>query len=412
MKLDRRSFLTLLGTGLGLSSLAPIARSQSMIKVGILHSLSGTMAVSEKSAVDAELLAIEEINKSGGIFGQQIEAIIEDGDSDWVTFAEKAKKLIEQDRVTTIFGCWTSASRKSCLSVIEPRDHILWYPMTYEGQECSKNIFYTGSIPNQQIEPTINWLSKTFPQRPIFFIGSDYVYPRVVAVVMREQLGSVKLAGKEYIPLGQVNDFPSIVRQIQRSMPRGGVIFNALNGDSNVAFFKELQILNRKRYPVVSIGIMEEEILAIGTEYLTNHYVAQSYFQTVNTAANRRFVSAFKAKYGSDRILNDAMAAAYTAVYLWKQAVEKAGTATDLDRVRQAARNLVITAPEGRIKMNTNHHMSRFARVGKIRADGQIETVYQSKTPIAPQPWNQMIRETKNFACDWSNPNRGGKFRL
>jgi urea transport system substrate-binding protein len=240
---DRRKFLQLAtsaGIGLGLSALPRpiIAQDRRPIKVGILHSLSGTMAMSEKSTVNAELLAIEEINKSGGVLGRPIEPIIEDGDSTWETFAKKAKKLIEQDQVTTIFGCWTSASRKSVLPTIENKNHMLWYPVVYEGQECSQNVFYTGAVPNQQIEPAVDWLSQAFKNRPFFLIGSDYVYPRVVNTVMKNTVSSQinRVVGEDYVPLGVV-EMRSLVRKIRRVMPQGGIIFNSLNGDSNVGLF-------------------------------------------------------------------------------------------------------------------------------------------------------------------------------
>jgi urea transport system substrate-binding protein len=416
---DRRKFLQLAtsaGIGLGLSALPrPIsAQDRRPIKVGILHSLSGTMAISEKSTVDAELLAIEEINKSGGVLGRPIEPIIEDGDSNWETFAKKAKKLIEQDQVTTIFGCWTSASRKSVLPTIENKNHMLWYPVVYEGQECSQNVFYTGAVPNQQIEPAVDWLSQAFKNRPFFLIGSDYVYPRVVNTVMKNTVSSQinRVVGEDYVPLGVV-EMRSLVRKIRRAMPQGGIIFNSLNGDSNVSFFKALYNsgLTPRRYPTLSVSIAEEEVLAIGVEYLQGHYAAWNYFQTVNTAANRRFVTAFKRKYGVDRIVNDPMQAAYISVYLWKKAVEKAGTAEDLEKVRRAARGISIDAPEGRVTLTNNHHLSRTVRIGRVRRDGLFDIVYQSKGAIAPQPWNQLITETRGYACDWSDPNKGRKYR-
>ncbi len=392
----------------------PIVKPPS-IKVGILHSLSGTMAISEKSTVDAELMAIAEINQAGGILGRSIEAVVEDGASDWPTFREKAEKLINQDRVVTIFGCWTSASRKSILPVVESKNHLLWYPLTYEGQECSQNIFYTGGAPNQQIEPTVDWALTQFKGKPFFMIGSDYVYPHTINQIAREKLrlkGS-KLVGEEYIPLGTM-DIRESFQKIRAKMPRGGIILNSLNGDSNIAFFKALRDhrMTPKQYPSVSFNIAEEEVRAIGIEYLQGHYAAWNYFQTVNTSANQQFVKAFKSKYGESRMTNDPIAAAYTAVYLWKQAVEKAGTATDLAKVRKAALGISMNAPEGRITMNNNHHVSRWARIGKVRNDGQFDVVYQSKSAIAPQPWNQTIPETRGYACNWADLTKGGKYRL
>jgi len=213
-----------------------------VIKVGILHSLSGTMAISEKSVVDAEQLAIEEINAAGGVLGKKIEAVVEDGASDWPTFNEKAKKLIDQDKVATVFGCWTSASRKAVLPTFESKNHMLWYPVQYEGQECSKNIFYTGAAPNQQIEPSVDWLLQKYKGQPFFLVGSDYVFPRTANTIIKAQLAAKggKVVGEDYIPLGGTEVTP-IISKIKAAMPNGGVIYNSLNGDSNVAFFKQLQ---------------------------------------------------------------------------------------------------------------------------------------------------------------------------
>jgi urea transport system substrate-binding protein len=240
------------------------------IKVGILHSLSGTMSISEKSVVDAEQLAIEEINAAGGVLGKQIEAIVEDGNSDWPTFAEKAKKLIDQDKVVTVFGCWTSASRKAVLPVFEQKKHMLWYPVQYEGQECSQNIFYTGAAPNQQIEPAVDWLLQN-KGKEFFLVGSNYVFPKTANTIIKAQLAAKggKTVGEDYIPLGNTEVAP-IIAKIKKALPNGGVIFNTLNGDSNVAFFKGLQEAGMApdKYPTMSVSVAEEEIQAIGKEYL------------------------------------------------------------------------------------------------------------------------------------------------
>jgi urea transport system substrate-binding protein len=394
----------------------PVAGSGgNRIKVGILHSLNGTMAISEKSAVDAELLAIEEINKAGGVLGKQIEAIVEDGNSDWPTFNEKAKKLIDQDQVVTVFGCWTSASRIAVRSVFESKNHLLWYPVQYEGQECSKNIFYTGAVPNQQVEPSVTWLLQRFKGWPFFLVGSDYVFPRTVNTVIKAQLRVTggQVAGEEYIPLGSLDVAP-LITKIKSVMPNRGIVYNTLNGDSNVAFFKQLQqaSLNSSRYPSMSVGITEEEVQAIGVKYLRGHYAAWNYFQTVETPDNQKFVAAFKAKYGADRLVNDPMEAAYIMVYLWKQAVEKAGNTDDLEAVRQAAYGQTFDAPEGLVTLNSNHHLSKFVRIGQVRADGLFKIVYETKAAVKPVPWNQLIQGTKGLACDWSNPAKGGKYKI
>jgi urea transport system substrate-binding protein len=383
------------------------------IKVGILHSLSGTMAISEKSAVDAEQLAIEEINAAGGVLGKQIEAIVEDGSSDWPTFAEKAKKLIDRDKVVTVFGCWTSASRKAVLPIFEQKKHMLWYPVQYEGQECSQNIFYAGAVPNQQIEPAVDWLLQN-EGKEFFLVGSDYVFPRTANTIIKAQLQAKggKTVGEDYISLGDTEVTP-IIAKIKNALPNGGVIFNTFNGDSNIAFFKGMQEagLGPDKYPIMSVIVTEEEVQAIGTDYLKGHYAAWSYFQTVDTPANKKFVEAFKQKYGGNRVINDPMEAAYIMVYLWKQAVEKAKT-TELEAVRQAARGQTFDAPEGQVTLENNHHLSKFARIGRVGDDGLFEIVYETPSPVKPIPWNQFVAETKGFACDWSDPRKGGKYKV
>lgn len=384
------------------------------IKVGILHSLSGSLAISEKSVVDAERLAIEEINQAGGVLGKQIEAIVEDGNSDPVIFAKKAKKLIEQDKVATVFGCWTSASRKAVLPIFESNKHLLWYPLQYEGQECSNNIFYMGAAPNQQIEPSVDWLLK-YKGKEFFLLGSDYVFPRTANSIIKAQLkaNGGKSVGEDYIPLGS-NDVQPAIAKIKQALPNGGVIYNTLNGDTNIAFFRELQAsgLHPDKYPSMSVSIAEEEVKAIGIDYLLGHYAAWNYFQTVKTPASEKFVQAFKAKYGSDRVVNDPMEAGYIMVYLWKQAVEKAKTADHLEMVKAAAYGQSFDAPEGKVTINVNHHLSKFVRIGEVKDDGLFQIVYESKDAVKPIPWNQFLAETKGYACDWLNPSKGGKYKI
>ncbi len=383
------------------------------IKVGILHSLSGTMAISETTVVDAEKLAIKEINAAGGVLGKQIEPVVEDGASDWPTFAEKAAKLIDQDAVPVVFGCWTSASRKAVLDVFESKNHMLWYPVQYEGQECSNNVFYTGAAPNQQIEPAVEWLLNN-KGKQFFLVGSDYVFPRTANTIIREQLKALggETVGEDYLPLGNTEVLP-IINKLKQALPNGGVIFNTLNGDSNVAFFKQLKGagLTPDKYPVMSVSVAEEEVRQIGTEFLVGHYAAWNYFQTVETPENQKFVKAFKAEYGEDRVTNDPMEAAYIMVYLWKQAVEKAGT-TDLEAVRKAAVGQTFAAPEGPVTMNANHHISKTVRIGEIRDDGLFNIVWSTEGPIEPVPWNQFVPATKGFGCDWTDPNKGGKYKI
>lgn len=389
------------------------ASNEDGIKVGILHSLSGTMAISETTVVDAEMMAIDEINAAGGVLGKQIIPIQEDGASDWPTFAEKATKLIEQDNVSTIFGCWTSASRKAVLPVFESKNHMLWYPVQYEGQECSKNVFYTGATPNQQIEPAVDWLLEN-KGKEFFLVGSDYVFPRTANTIIKEQLAAKggTVAGEDYIPLGDTEVTP-IIAKIKAALPNGGVIFNSLNGDTNVAFFKQLQSagLGPDNYPVMSVSVAEEEVKQIGPEYLQGHYASWNYYQTVETPENEKFVSDFKAKFGDDRVTNDPMESAYIMVYLWKQAVEQAGT-TDLEAVREAAVGQAFDAPQGRVEMQPNHHISQTVRLGQIREDGLFDIVWSTDDALEPIPWNQYVKETQGFACDWTDPQKGGKYKV
>ncbi|WP_410503863.1 urea ABC transporter substrate-binding protein [Leptolyngbya sp. BL0902] len=383
------------------------------VKVGILHSLSGTMAISETTVVDAEKLAIKEINAAGGVLGRQIEAVVEDGASDWPTFAEKAEKLIDQDQVSVVFGCWTSASRKAVLPVFESKDHMLWYPVQYEGQECSKNIFYTGAAPNQQIEPAVDWLLEN-KGRDFFLVGSDYVFPRTANTIIKEQLAAKggNTVGEDYLPLGNTEVTP-IITKIRAALPNGGVIFNSLNGDSNVAFFKQLQGagMGPDLYPVMSVSVAEEEVRQIGPEFLVGHLASWNYFMTVETPENAKWVADFKAEFGDDRVTNDPMEAAYIMVYLWKQAVEAAGT-FDIPEVRAAAYGQSMAAPEGPVTMNVNHHLSKTVRIGEVMDDGMFDILWATDGPVDPLPWNQFVPDTQGFACDWSDPAKGEKFQI
>ncbi len=393
------------------SAAAPVGDG---IKVGILHSSSGTMAISENSVIDAEKLAIDEINKAGGVLGKQIIPIVEDGASDPNIFNEKAKKLIDQDKVATVFGCWTSSSRKAVLDTFKTKKHMLWYPVQYEGQECSQNVFYTGAAPNQQIEPSVDWLLKTYLGKPFFLVGSDYVFPQTANSIIKAQLAAKggKVVGEEYIKLGD-NEVSAVIAKIKAALPSGGIIYNSLNGSTNVAFFKALQGagMTAEKYPSMSVSIAEEEVRAIGPQYLKGHFAAWNYFQTVDTPASKKFVEAFKAKYGADRVVNDPMEAAYTMVYLWKQAVEKAKTYEDLEKVRAAAIGQSFEAPNGKVVMNANHHISKIVRIGKVREDGLFEIVNSTPGAVEPQPWNQYVAATKGYACDWSDPKKGEKFK-
>ena len=365
---------------------APAAESDT-IKVGILHSLSGTMSISETAVHDAELLAIEEINAAGGVMGRQLEVVIEDGASDWPTFAEKARKLLQEDEVAVVFGGWTSASRKAMLPVFEQNNGLLFYPVQYEGLETSPNIFYTGATTNQQIVPAIEYLLADGKTK-FYLLGSDYVFPRTSNLIINKQLAAAGLeaVGEEYTPLGHT-EYSTVITKIKAAEP--DVVFNTLNGDSNVAFFKQLKDagISAADLPTVSVSVAEEEITGIGAENISGHLVAWNYFQTTNTPENEKFVAAFKAKYGENRVTDDPIEAGYFGVYLWKAAVEKAGN-TEVAAVKEAAKGIEFAAPGGLVTIHDeNQHVSKTVRIGSVRDDGQIDEIWSTGAPVVPDPY-------------------------
>ncbi|MEG4031726.1 MULTISPECIES: urea ABC transporter substrate-binding protein [unclassified Microcoleus] len=357
------------------------------IKIGVLHSLTGTMSISEISVKDATLLAVEEINAAGGVLGRPLEAVIEDGASDLQTFAQKAKQLLLEAQVAVVFGCWTSASRKAVLPAFEHGNGLLFYPVQYEGLEQCPNIFYTGAAPNQQIVPGVNYLLAQ-GKRKIFLLGSDYLFPRTANRIVKAQLAALggELAGEVYLPLGS-REVGEAIAHILAVKP--DAILNTLNGDSNVAFFQKLREagVNPDDLPVMSVSVAEEEVRAIGPSNIAGHWVVWNYFQTVDTPENRKFVKAYKARYGENRVTDDPIAAAYLGVYLWKQAVEKAGS-TDVVKVRAAAKNIEFAAPSGKVKIDAQtQHIWKTVRIGKVRSDGQIEEIWNSGAPVPPDPF-------------------------
>ncbi|WFE53780.1 urea ABC transporter substrate-binding protein [Micromonospora sp. WMMD1155] len=357
------------------------------VKVGLLNSLSGTMAISEVTVRDSIMLAIEEINAAGGVLGKKIQPVGEDGASDWPTFAEKAEKLISEDRVAAVFGCWTSASRKAVKPVFEKNKALLFYPVQYEGLEQSPYIFYTGATTNQQIVPGLDYL-KSQGVKSVYLVGSDYVFPRTANKIIKAYAAAngMTVSGEDYAPLGST-EFGTIVNKVKSS--GAAAVFNTLNGDSNVAFFKEYKSagLTAAAMPVVSVSIAEEEVKGIGTQYLEGQLTAWNYYQTTPGAANTKFVAAYKAKYGADKPTSDPMEAAYVAVYLWKAMVEKAGV-FDVEKVRSASDGITFDAPEGMVTVDgKTQHIAKTARIGKIGADGLITEVWNSGKPVAPDPY-------------------------
>lgn len=357
------------------------------IRVGVLHSLSGTMAISEKSVVDATLLAIEEINEQGGLLERKIEPVVADGKSDWPTFASEAERLITQEKVRTVFGCWTSASRKTVKPVFEKHDHLLFYPVQYEGLEQSPNIVYTGAAPNQQIIPAVRWCFEHLG-RKFFLVGSDYVFPRTANEIIRDQLRSLhgEIVGEEYILLGSEN-VQGAVQSIVAAEP--DVILNTINGDTNVAFFRELRAagITPEKIPTMSFSIAEDELRTMGLDAMVGDYASWNYFQSVDREKNKQFVSRFKEKYGPDRVTDDPIEAAYAAVYLWSQAVREAGT-DEVRAVREAVTNQRFDAPEGTVYVDPrNNHLWKTVRIGQVKEDGQFAIVWTSKRPIRPDPY-------------------------
>jgi urea transport system substrate-binding protein len=361
--------------------------SGSTVKVGLLNSLSGTMAISEVTVRDSIKLAIEEINAGGGVLGKQIVPVQEDGASDWPTFAEKAEKLISSDKVAAVFGCWTSASRKAVKPVFEKNKALLFYPVQYEGLEQSPYIFYTGATTNQQIIPGLDYL-KSQGKTSIYLVGSDYVFPQTANKEIKAYAAAngMKILGEDYAPLGST-EFGTITNKVKAS--KADAVFNTLNGDSNVAFFKEYKSagLTAATMPVVSVSIAEEEVKSIGTQYLADQLTAWNYYQTTPGAANTKFVAAYKAKYGAEKPTSDPMEAAYTSVYLWKAMVEKAKS-FDVEKVKAASDGITFEAPEGLVTVDgATQHVYKTARIGKIDSAGLINEVWNSGEPIKPDPY-------------------------
>ncbi|MGB3200182.1 MAG: transporter substrate-binding protein [Nodosilinea sp.] len=354
------------------------------IPIGLLHSLTGTMAFSEMPLVDAALMAIAEINQAGGVLGRPLEPVIRDGGSDPDQFATMARHLVEVDRVATVFGCWTSLSRKFLLPVFAAHRVLLWYPVQYEGLEQSPWVFYNGSCPNQQVEPALEWLLSQGKRR-IYLVGSDYVFPRVANKILKGQLHhSGELAGEAYTPLGNT-DFAAIVQELLRLQP--DAVFSTLNGDSNLAFYQQFQAagLTPDHMPIMAMSVAETEMQRIGSAAV-GHYACRSYFQSLDTPANQRFVDHFKQRYGANRVTSAPIQTAYTQVYLWRQAVEQAQTVAS-EAVRAAAYGQCWPSPSGEVCCEPNHHLQKECHIGQAQADGQFRIVYSSPGRIQPLPW-------------------------
>ena len=377
------TMLTACGSGGGSSS-----GDGDTVKVGLLHSLTGSMAISEKSVRDAEVLAIKEINAAGGVNGKQIEYVEEDGASEPSTFATKAEKLIDSEGVSTIFGCWTSSSRKAVKPIVEEYGSLLWYPVQYEGMESSSNIVYTGAAPNQQIAPAIDYLLDQ-GYKKFFLLGSDYVFPRTANMIINAQLEAkgAEAVGEEYADMDQT-DFAAIISKIEAAKP--DVIINTLNGTGNVSFFKQMSEKNytSSDYMTMSFSIAEEEVATIGADILKGHMVSWNYYQTTDTEKNKEFVKAYKDAYGENRVTSDPAEAAYDAVYLWKAACEKADSFEPEDVIKAVeSGEISFDAPEGTVTIQgDNHHLVKPVRIGQVGDDGLINEIYATD-PVAPDPY-------------------------
>jgi len=370
------------------------------IKIGILHSLTGTMAISEKPVMQATLLAIEEINAQGGLLGRQIEPVIIDGKSDWDAFAKQAEYLITQEKVRVIFGCWTSASRKRVKPIVEKYQHLLFYPVQYEGLETSPNIIYMGAAPNQQIMPAVSWSIQNFGPR-IYLLGSDYVFPRVANWLIHKQAPVLHgaIIGEHYIPLG-ATDMTQVIADLQHLKP--DVVINSINGGSNIAFFAALEKagITANDIPVMSLSIGEAELSKIHeSTNIQGHYAAWNYFQSIDTPENKTFVKSYQSHYGKNLPVSDPMEAAWNGVHLWAQAVLSAQT-DDTATVRQTIRHQSFAAPEGIVSVdNRSQHTWKTARIGQIQGNGQFNILWSSRQPIRPMPYPPLVskQEADNY---------------
>ena len=387
---------------------APAAMAADTIKVGILHSLSGTMAISETVLKDVALMTIDEINAKGGVMGKKLEPVVVDPASNWPLFAEKARQLLTQDKVAVTFGCWTSVSRKSVLPVFEELNGLLFYPVQYEGEELSKNVFYTGAAPNQQAIPAVEYLMSKDGggAKRWFLLGTDYVYPRTTNKILRAFLKSKGVAEKDieevYTPFGH-SDYQTIVANIKKFSAGGKTaVISTINGDSNVPFYKELgnQGLKAKDVPVVAFSVGEEELRGVDTKPLVGHLAAWNYFMSVKNPTNTAFIKAWsayaKAKnlpgHKDKPLTNDPMEATYIGIHMWKQAVEKAKS-TDTDKVIAAMAGQTFKAPGGFMSTMDpkNHHLHKPVFIGEVRADGQFNVVWKTSGPVKAKPWSPYI---------------------
>ncbi len=398
----------------------PKADDTGPVKIGILHSLSGTMAISETSLKDVALMTIEEINAQGGLLGRKLQPVVVDPASNWPLFAEKARELIEKEKVAVTFGCWTSVSRKSVLPVFEELNGLLFYPVQYEGEESSYNVFYTGAAPNQQAIPAVEYLMSEAGggAKRFVLLGTDYVYPRTTNKILRYFLHSKGVKDddimEEYTPFGHT-DYQTIIAKIKKfAEGKRTAVVSTINGDSNVPFYKELgnQGLKAENIPVVAFSVGEEELRGIDTKPLVGHLAAWNYFMSIDNPLNKNFIEKWKAYVkkdnlpdGDKRVTNDPMEATYIGIHMWAQAVLQAGT-FNVDAVRQAVAGQLFKAPSGfEIKMDErNHHLHKPVFIGEIQPDGQFKVVWKTDGPIRAMPWSPYVPDSAKKVADWTYP--------
>lgn len=388
------------------------------IKVGVLHSLSGTMAISETTLKDTVLMMIEEQNKKGGVLGKMLEPVVVDPASNWPLFAEKTRELLAKDKVDVIFGCWTSVSRKSALPVLEELNGLLFYPVQYEGEESSKNVFYTGAAPNQQAIPAVDYLMNDIGATRWVLAGTDYVYPRTTNKILEAYLLAKGVKAEDiminYTPFGH-SDWQGIVSDIKKfgSAGKKTAVVSTINGDANIPFYKELgnQGISAEDIPVVAFSVGEEELSGFDTKPLVGHLAAWNYFQSVESESNDDFIAKWKKYIGDEkRVTNDPMEATYIGFEMWVKAVEKAGT-TDVDAVEQAMIGVAVpNLTGGTAVMNANHHLSKPVLIGEIQEDGQFEVVWETPDTVIGDAWSDFLPSSKNLISDWTAPVSCGNF--
>ena len=406
--------------GLAIVATSLPAVAADTIKVGILHSLSGTMAISETTLKDVMLMLIDDQNKKGGLLGKQLEPVVVDPASNWPLFAEKARELLTKDKVAAVFGCWTSVSRKSVLPVFEELNGILFYPVQYEGEESSRNIFYTGAAPNQQAIPAVDYLMENEKVQRWVLAGTDYVYPRTTNKILEAYLKSKGVKQEDiminYTPFGH-SDWQTIVAEIKKfgSAGKKTAVVSTINGDANVPFYKELgnQGVKATDIPVVAFSVGEEELAGIDTKPLLGHLAAWNYFQSVDVPANKEFIEKWRTFIKNPkRVTNDPMEAHFIGFHMWVEAVKKAGT-TDPDKVIDAM--IGVTAPNltgGWSAMMPNHHITKPVLIGEIRDDGQFDVVWQTPGMLVGDEWSDYLPDSKDLISDWRNPMSCGNFNV